>query len=265
MGVYVLLQCETMRTRYLRRKLFARTRRLFLRFVYPLWAVVATREKVDSLNEESLRAAEKGNGEVTIILHGIMTNYYSAVYWALLWFKRSKINVVSLGYDYRDDLKTCALQIKPQIDAIIARPGIKKINMVGISLGGQVARYYIEKLGGKDVVNRLVTVFSPLIAPNDSDFSIAKVMTELSGNKEITRISLEHTRSIENSFSVEHLALYGTSDLIVGKLAHPLILSSNVMLVPVPGGHTLVSYNTTAMEYALEFIVYGKEAIAPEL
>jgi hypothetical protein len=37
--------------------------------------------------------------------------------------------------------------------------------MLGISLGGVIARAYIEQFGGKEVVKKLVTVFTPLRAP----------------------------------------------------------------------------------------------------
>lgn len=213
------------------------------------------------MNEACLRGAELGDGEIIIILHGIFTNYYSAVYWAAKWFKHSGVNVVSIGYDYRADLKTSAMEVKRQIDQILTRPGIKNVNMIGISLGGQVARYYVEMLGGKSVINRLVTIFSPLRAPREGDFSIAKFMDQFSGNKEITKRSMEQTIEMEEKFSVDHLALHGTRDLIVSKLALPIHETKDVIFIPVPGGHTLVSYNTIAMEYAHMFILYGKGAI----
>jgi len=240
---------------------FSKIKRRIVFFIYPLWAVVATKKGMDRLNEVNLRAAAAGDGEITVILHGIFTNYYSAVYWAVRWFNRANVNVVSIGYDYKADLETAGMTIKKQMDEIIRRPGIKKVNMIGISLGGQVARYYIEKLGGKDVVQKLVTLFSPLVAPREDDFSIAKFMDQLAGDKEITARSLEQTIAIEKTFSVPHLALHGTTDLIVGKQAYPAVESDNVTFIPVPGGHTFVSYNVTAMEYAHMFIVYGKEAI----
>ncbi len=236
-------------------------KRKFLFFVYPLWAIVASRKRMDKLNKESLEAASAGNGEITVILHGIFTNYYSAVYWAVRWFKRSNINAISIGYDYKTDLLTSGKVIKEQMDDIMSRYDIKKVNMIGISLGGQVARTYIESLGGKDIVSRLVTVFSPLVSPKKEDFSIAKTMDELAGDKEITKRSLEQTILMQESFSISHLAIQGTSDLIIGDLATPAVESENLTLVKVRGGHTLVSYNVTAMEYAHMFVMYGKDAI----
>jgi pimeloyl-ACP methyl ester carboxylesterase len=245
-----------------KKPLLKSTFRMFQRFFYPLWVFAGSKEKVDRMNEDSILAAQHGNGEVTILLHGILTKYYTGVYWAILWFKRQGINVVSLGYDYNASLENSALAIKDWVDAIIARPGITRINMVGISLGGGVARYYIERLGGKDVVHRLVTIFTPLIPPKDDEFSMAVLMERLFGNEEITKESLEQARSVTTLFSVEQLAMYGTSDFIVRPHSYPIgNVPPRVTLVPISGGHTFVSYNTDAMELALQFLLHGRDGV----
>ena len=153
-------------------------RRMVLRFFYPLWVLFASKKKVDAINENSIRAAMSGNGIVTVLLHGIFTNYYSSPYWAIRWLKLNGIQVVSLGYDYWADAETAATQVKVQIDEILKRTGSDKINLIGISLGGGVARYYVEKLGGKDVVEKLVTIFTPVGRRNTSKFDIAFIMNK---------------------------------------------------------------------------------------
>ncbi len=232
-----------------------------LKFFYPCWVFFASKKKVDRLNEESIWKAQNGNGEITIILHGILTNYHTAVYWAIRWFRRAGVNIVSLGFDYEADLNTSANQIKEQVDKILERGRITKVNMVGISLGGGVARYYIEKCGGKDVVKRLVTVFAALNSPKDGEFSMALSLEKIFGTKETTAITIEQARTINTSFSVEQLAIYGTSDWIIGKNSIPVAPFPNVTLLPMSGGHLFVSYNVDAMEVALHYILYGKAGI----
>ncbi len=245
-----------------KRTLGERITRGLLRFVYPLSVFVGSKKKVDRINEESIRAAQEGNGEVTILLHGILTKYYTGVYWAIKWFKREGVHVVSLGYDDQAELEISSKAVKEQIDEILARPGITKLNMVGISLGGGIARYYIEKLGGKEVVNRLVTIFTPLIPPQGNEFSMAVMMERIFGNKEITEASLTQARTVQSLFSVDQLALYGTSDWIVSTRSYPInAVPPKVTLIPVSGGHTFVSYNTDAMELALQFLLHGKAGV----
>lgn len=231
-------------------------RRMVLRFFYPVWVVMASKKKVDALNENSLRAAQATDGIITIFLHGIFTNYYSSPYWALRWLKSNGIQVVSLGYDYEEPVATAALQIKEQIDAILARTGIRKINIIGLSLGGCVARYYVEKLGGKEIVEKLVTVFSPVGSPGPHDFSVAYLMNKLVDAKKAA-ISKEQSDAIAHSFSAEkHLAIYGTADWIVGPHTYPLQnVPESVTQVPIAGGHLLVSYNSDALDIALGYLL----------
>lgn len=54
-----------------------------------------------------------------------------------------------------------ARQVQQQVEALKARTGAKKVDLVGFSLGGTVARYYLQVLGGAADVERLVTISSP--------------------------------------------------------------------------------------------------------
>jgi hypothetical protein len=85
-------------------------------------------------------------------------------------------------------------------------------------------------------------------------------MSRVFGSKEEVIKSEYIDDPTDKIFSVEQLALYGTSDWIVGSLYHPAlkIIPENVTLVPVPGGHLFVSYNIIAMRIALDFLIEQK-------
>ena len=229
-------------------------RRMVLRFFYPLWVLFSSKRKVDNINENSILAVKESGGIVTILLHGIFTNYYTALYWAIRWFKLHGIQVVSIGYDYGEPIEKAAKQVKKQIDAVLARTGGKKINLVGLSMGGSVAHYYVEKLEGKEVVDKLVTVFSPL--GNLQSFSIAYIMTYLISPRDAARSKKQGER-VAHSFSAKnHLAIYGVSDWVVGPKAYPIPdAPASFTQVPIAGGHLFVSYNTDALELALEYLL----------
>lgn len=230
-------------------------KRMVLRFFYPLYVVVASKKKVDQINRASIEKVKKDGGELTILLHGIMTNYYSSTYWAIKWFLRNGLNVVSLGYDYKADVAVSAVKIKRQMDAILQETGSKKVNMVAISLGGSIARYYIEKFDGKDAINKLVTIFASITTANVDHPPLALRLMRLVSRKQ-AEISLARGWEIDHLFSVkDHLAIYGTSDWIVGSDGYPLKYApSYIKQVSVPGGHMLVSYNVDAMEEALRYL-----------
>jgi pimeloyl-ACP methyl ester carboxylesterase len=231
-------------------------RRMVLRFLYPLNVLFASKKKVDRINENSIRAAQLSQGTITIFLHGIFSTYYSAPYWALTWFKRNGIQVVSVGYNYNADAETAGMEVKTQIEAIMARTGIRKINIVGVSLGGGVARYYIEKLGGKEVVDKLVTVFTPIGESPPGTKDIAYLMN-LFASKEAAEKSREQVRAVAHTFSVRHhLAIYGANDWIVGKGKYPLRdVPMTVTQVCIAGGHLFCTYNVDAFELALSYLL----------
>ncbi|MDP2838138.1 MAG: alpha/beta fold hydrolase [Candidatus Moranbacteria bacterium] len=215
---------------------------------------VASKKKVDAMNEESLRTCQRKNIPLTVLLHGFLGDYL-APYWALRQLKQGGVPVASLGYDYRTDVATMAEQVKTQIDAIRARTGIEKINLVGISLGGSVARYYVEKLGGKDIVHKLVTIFTPVLTRTSSRFDRAFLLHSLV-NRPAAELSLEQLDTIKDCFSAkQHLALYGTKDWIVDRKAYPLQnVPASVSHIVVSGGHLLVSYDADVFKLTLEYL-----------
>lgn len=229
-------------------------KRMVLRFFYPFWVLASSRKKMDALNERNILEACAAHDRITIFLHGIASTYYFAPYWIVKWFTRNGIHMVSLGYDYNADLATAAMDIKAQIGAIRDRYGVTEINIIGVSLGGVVGRYYVEALGGRDITHKLVTIFSPIIPPESGEVSIALSISRFL-SRGMAEKSARQNRVIKKSFSVDYLAIYGTSDWIVGKKMYPLQhVPEYVRQIPLAGGHMLVTYNTDAAEVALKYL-----------
>lgn len=225
--------------------------------VCPLGVLRASKKKMDSHNAACVNAVKASGGQLTIVLHGILANYYTTVFPFVQWFKRSGIDVISIGFDYRNDLESAALDVKAQIDAIIDECGATQIHLIGISQGGVVARYYVEALGGKEIVSKLVTVFSPLKEQEAPNYSVPAMMHRFLAKKGASQVSVNQYKTIERSFSVPQLALYGTRDLIIGRLALPTVSSQNVKLVPMSRGHVLICFSIAVMEKTRAYLIGG--------
>lgn len=63
--------------------------------------------------------------------------------------------------DGREGFEVLARQLQREVAEIRARTGAAKVDLVGFSLGGVVARVYLQELGGASEVERLVTISSP--------------------------------------------------------------------------------------------------------
>lgn len=59
------------------------------------------------------------------------------------------------------DIRSAAAQLGPHIEQICAESGHSRVDIVGHSLGGLVARYYVQCLGGDERIRTLVTLGTP--------------------------------------------------------------------------------------------------------
>ena len=59
------------------------------------------------------------------------------------------------------DIRDLAKQVAEKVDAILSATRASQVSLVGHSMGGLIARYYVERLGGARKVNVCVTVGSP--------------------------------------------------------------------------------------------------------
>jgi triacylglycerol esterase/lipase EstA (alpha/beta hydrolase family) len=60
------------------------------------------------------------------------------------------------------DIRTSAFLIHRKIESILAQTPVKKIDVVGHSMGGLIGLYYVKKLGGHEKVRKLVMMGTPM-------------------------------------------------------------------------------------------------------
>lgn len=73
-----------------------------------------------------------------------------------LGYTRGK-DFFEFAYDWRQDIRLTAKQLSQFIDALPVKP----VKLVAHSLGTLVSRYYVERLGGKEKVDRLILMGGP--------------------------------------------------------------------------------------------------------
>jgi len=70
--------------------------------------------------------------------------------------------VVSFGYSpLVGDVRTAAARLAEQIEQLCTVTGASTVDIVGHSLGGLIARYYVQRLGGHARVGTVVTIATP--------------------------------------------------------------------------------------------------------
>jgi pSer/pThr/pTyr-binding forkhead associated (FHA) protein len=68
------------------------------------------------------------------------------------------VDFFEFAYDWRQDVRTSARELGQLMDKL---PSGRPVTLVGHSLGTQVIRYYVERLGGKERAERLVLMGGP--------------------------------------------------------------------------------------------------------
>ena len=210
--------------------------------------LLGTKKGMDKSNQESINKAKEENEKLTVLLHGYLANYYNSMHSMVRWFKKRNIPITSFGYDYKVPINESALEIKTQIDEAIEKVGTEKINLIGVSLGGVVARYYAEKLEGTKVIDKMVTVYSPLKPVSETEWAF-KRHEFLGNNPHFANQGIEETKE---DYSVKnHLALYGINDKII---PHEYTQTNRVEQIGIQGGHMFICYNPVVMKTALDYI-----------
>lgn len=101
-------------------------------------------------------------GTPIILVHGLVDNRSIFTRLRRALRRRGFGRVLTLNYSpFTQDLRTAAASLARLVEKICAETGYERVHVVGHSLGGIVARYFVQRLGGGDRVHTLVTLGSP--------------------------------------------------------------------------------------------------------
>jgi triacylglycerol esterase/lipase EstA (alpha/beta hydrolase family) len=124
---------------------------------WPLWLIVGA----------SYEAVHEGAGEPSgrrhpvILLHGFAMNRTNWIWLGRRLAKRGIGPLYGTSYFSLQSVRRSALKLQRFIARVRAREGCERVDIVAHSLGGVVARYYIERLDGAAHIGRVVTIGSP--------------------------------------------------------------------------------------------------------
>lgn len=97
-----------------------------------------------------------------VLLHGFVDNRSVFVLLRRSLARHGWRHLECLNYSpLTCDIRAAADLLGRHIEEICARTGHREVDIVGHSLGGLIARYYVQRLGGDERVHTLVTLGSP--------------------------------------------------------------------------------------------------------
>ncbi|MEV5438550.1 alpha/beta fold hydrolase [Streptomyces sp. NPDC052682] len=97
-----------------------------------------------------------------VLLHGFIDNRSVFVLLRRSLAQHGRHRIESLNYSpLTCDIRVAAELLGRHIEEICDRTGSRRVDVVGHSLGGLIARYYVQRLGGDARVRTLVTLGTP--------------------------------------------------------------------------------------------------------
>ncbi|MFJ8850221.1 esterase/lipase family protein [Streptomyces sp. NPDC102437] len=116
-----------------------------------------------------------------VLLHGFIDNRSVFVLLRRCLARHGWRHLESLNYSpLTCDVRTAAELLGRHVEEICARTGHREVDIVGHSLGGLIARYYVQRLGGDQRVRTLITLGTPhggtAVAPLASAHPIVRQM-----------------------------------------------------------------------------------------
>ena len=97
-----------------------------------------------------------------LLVHGFIDNH--AIFTVMERALRRRGFQTLSAYDYgllTHNIPRAAVRLGETIEKLATKSGYERIHVIGHSLGGLIARYYVQRLGGDSYVRTLVTLGTP--------------------------------------------------------------------------------------------------------
>ncbi len=139
--------------------------------LYP-WGLLEERSRPDVAGYSlgGLRPVHRGlivgdveaAGTPILLVHGVVDNRSIFAVLRRGLRRRGFGRVSALNYSpLTDDVREVALRVGEAVEAICEETGFERIHIVGHSMGGLIARYYVQRMGGDSRVHTVVTMGTP--------------------------------------------------------------------------------------------------------
>jgi pimeloyl-ACP methyl ester carboxylesterase len=101
-------------------------------------------------------------GTPILLVHGLVDNRSVFTLLRRTLRRRGFGQVITVNYSpFTQDVRTAATRLARLVEQTCEETGYERVHVVGHSLGGVVARYYVQRMGGDTRVHTLCTLGSP--------------------------------------------------------------------------------------------------------
>lgn len=104
----------------------------------------------------------EASGTPILLVHGVVDNRSIFAVLRRALRRRGFRRVIGINYSpLTRDVRLAATQLAIRVERLCEETGFERIHVIGHSMGGLIARYYVQRLGGDARVHTLVTLGTP--------------------------------------------------------------------------------------------------------
>jgi predicted esterase len=182
-------------------------------------------------------------GRPVVLVHGIGDNRSAFTILRRTLRRRGFGRIVTVNYSpLTSDVRKAAADLARHVERVCEQSGYEQVHVVGHSLGGIIARYYVQCLGGDARVGALVTLGSP-----HAGSQLARVAPLLVGRQLRPDSDLMRELAAPARCSTRFVAIHSDRDAVVphrsARLEHPDLLVTALRVHGV--GHLSLLANGT--------------------
>ena len=171
-------------------------------------------------------------GTPILLLHGWVDNRSIFTLLRRHLLRRGFGRVVTMNYSIlTHDVPKAAARLAQVVERLCEETGYERVHVVGHSMGGLVARYYVQRLGGDARVHTLATLGTPHAGTVAARLMVGRAVAQLRPGSPVIRELAEPAHGCRTRF----VALWSDLDAMVvpkhsARLDHPDLRVRNVFV-----------------------------------
>ncbi len=219
--------------------------------MYPLGLVGGAGSRTDRLSLDGLTPAQRSllvgdvqaAGTPILLAHGIVDNHTVFALMRRQLLRRGFSRIHTFSYSPLTlDVRSTAERMAAEVEALCEEYGSDQIHIVGHSLGGLIARYYVQRLGGDERVHTCVTLGTPHQGTVAARLLPWPLVKQLRPESDLMDELAEPAPDCRTRF----VAFYSDVDQLIvpqrrARIAHPDLIARNVRIRGV--GHLSLPFH----------------------
>jgi thioesterase domain-containing protein len=197
-------------------------------------------------------------GTPILLVHGIMDNRSVFTVFRRTLRRRGFGAVHTMNYSVlTGDVRTAAHALRGHVEELLEQTGADRVHLVGHSLGGVIARYYVQRMGGSEHVDTLVTLGSPHTGTRAAHLLPTPLARQLRPGSELLAELAEPAPGCSTRF----LVVWSRLDQMVvpqrnARLEHPDLRVEQLELRDV--GHLSLPIDSRTMHWVVTHLVQAE-------